>query len=104
MWEFAIEQAKKLSFYYENHSFNYAMLSAMHKRIAGFYTNIIDEVRASPEYFRVGFYGRGFPKFIQNSQFIYRGLDFENLQSFNERLSGKFNFNIILYYLQVYLF
>ena len=89
MWEFAIEQAKKLSLYYKDNSFNYNMLSAMHKRIAVFYSNIVEEVRASPEYFRVGFYGRGFPKFIQNSQFIYRGLEYENLQSFNERLSGN---------------
>lgn len=89
MWEYAIEQAKKLTQYYETQSFSFSSLASMYNRIASFYSKIIDEVRPSPEYFRVAFYGMGFPQFIQNSQFIYRGLDFENLQSFNERLSGK---------------
>eukprot|EP00800_Vazella_pourtalesii_P011037 TRINITY_DN2667_c1_g1_i1.p1 TRINITY_DN2667_c1_g1~~TRINITY_DN2667_c1_g1_i1.p1 ORF type:complete len:1797 (+),score=87.02 TRINITY_DN2667_c1_g1_i1:526-5391(+) len=90
MWEYAIEQAKKLTQYYETQSFSFSSLASMYNRIASFYSKIIDEVRPSPEYFRVAFYGMGFPQFIQNSQFIYRGLDFENLQSFNERLSVEF--------------
>ena len=30
------------------------------------YDNILQEVRPVPAYFRVAFYGRGFPAFLQN--------------------------------------
>ena len=89
MWELSIEQAKKLVHHYEKSSFDYEKLSRTYEQIGSFFSKILKEVRPNPEYFRVAFYGRGFPKFIQNSQFIYRGLDFENLQSFNDRLSSK---------------
>lgn len=32
------------------------------------YKNIMTEQRAEPEYFRVGFYGKGFPTFLQVSE------------------------------------
>jgi len=35
------------------------------KTIARFYSNIVREIRAELEYFRVGFYGAGFPPFLK---------------------------------------
>jgi dedicator of cytokinesis protein 1 len=66
MWECALEVCKELVLQYEKETFDYIQLSALHKKMAIFYSNIIDQMRAEPEYFRVGFYGRGFPAFLQN--------------------------------------
>jgi dedicator of cytokinesis protein 1 len=35
---------------------------------------------------RVAFYGRGFPAFLQNKVFIYRGRGFERLPDFQARM------------------
>lgn len=35
------------------------------KTIARLYSNIVREIRAELEYFRVGFYGAGFPPFLK---------------------------------------
>ena len=49
----------------------------------------MSEIRAEPEYFRVGFFG-GFPPFLKNKVFIYRGLEYEKLADFNARFSAQF--------------
>lgn len=54
------------------------------------------EIRAEPEYFRVGFFG-GFPPFLKGKVFIYRGLEYEKLADFNARLSTQFpNAKVVL--------
>lgn len=45
--------------------------------------------RAPCEYYRVGFFGQGFPEFLRNKQFIYRGAECEKLESFNTRLQSQ---------------
>ena len=47
-------------------------------------------MRPDPEYFRVAFYGRGFPAFLQNKIFVYRGKGFERLSDFTARLQDQF--------------
>lgn len=59
------------------------------KTISRFYSNILCEIRAEPEYFRVGFYG-GFPPFLKNKVFIFRGHEYEKLSDFNARMSTQF--------------
>ena len=62
------------------------------------------EIRAEPEYFRVGFFG-GFPPFLKGKVFIYRGLEYEKLADFNARLSAQFpNAKVVLihYYVVEY--
>lgn len=71
------------------------------------------QIRPEPEYFRVGFFGKGFPLFVrvsififvvvveitsiavlyelfQNKQFVYRGLEYERIGAFTQRLQTEF--------------
>jgi len=54
-----------------------------------FYSNILNEIRAESEYFRVGFFG-GFPPFLKNKVFIFRGHEYEKLSDFNTRITTQF--------------
>jgi len=49
-----------------------------------------EEVERCPEYFRVDFIGRGFPSFLQNKTFIYRGRGFERRGEFVIRIMDQF--------------
>ena len=57
---------------------------------AEFYENVMTRLRAEPEYFRVAFYGRSFPKFLQNKVFVYRGRGYERLPEFQSRILDQF--------------
>ena len=71
-WEHAIPLCKELAHIYEYKVFDYAKLSRILKRQASLYEKVIstsgeDALRLDPEYFRVGFYGKGFPLFLRVS-------------------------------------
>ncbi|PSN51994.1 Dedicator of cytokinesis protein 1 [Blattella germanica] len=85
MWECALTICKELVIQYEEEIFDYGHLSSLLKSMAGLYDNIIKQMRPEPEYFRVAFYGRGFPAFLQNKVFIYRGKEYERLSDFSSR-------------------
>jgi hypothetical protein len=89
MWECGIQQCKAIASQLETVTYNFEKLSDIHKTIARFYHSIIHELRAEPEYFRVGFFG-GFPQFLKNKVFIFRGQEFEKLAEFNGRLITTF--------------
>lgn len=90
MWEYAIEKCKELARQYEQETFEYERLSELHRRLADFYDNIMKHARPEPEYFRVGYYGKGFPQFLQNKVFVYRGKEYERLADFNARIINEF--------------
>ncbi|KAK3095553.1 hypothetical protein FSP39_016043 [Pinctada imbricata] len=90
MWEKGIELCKELVRLYEEELFDYERLSVIMRRQAGLYECIIKELRADPEYFRVGYFGMGFPSFLQNKVFIYRGKEYERLSDFNARMQALF--------------
>lgn len=90
MWEFAIKKCQELAEQCEQETFDYERLSDLHNRMAVFYDDIMKKARAEPEYFRVAYYGRGFPKFLQNKVFIYRGKEYERLDDFNNRILNEF--------------
>ncbi len=90
MWERALRLCKELVTQYEEETYEYAKLEGMHQKIAGFYNSIMNELRPDPEYFRVAFYGRGFPAFLQNKVFVYRGKGFERLPEFQGRILDQF--------------
>ena len=60
------------------------------------------EIRAEPEYFRVGFFG-GFPPFLKGKVFIYRGLEYEKLADFNARLSTQFPNAKVVFMLSLFI-
>ncbi|XP_072385409.1 dedicator of cytokinesis protein 2 isoform X1 [Diabrotica undecimpunctata] len=90
MWECAIKKCQELAEQYEQETFDYERLSDLHTRMAVFYDDIMKKARAEPEYFRVGYYGKGFPQFLRNKVFIYRGKEYERLADFNARILNEF--------------
>jgi dedicator of cytokinesis protein 1 len=90
MWECAIKKCQELAGQFELETFDYDQLSELHKRMSTFYDDIMKKCRAQPEYFRVGYFGRGFPQFLQNKVFIYRGKEYERLADFNARILNEF--------------
>uniref|UniRef100_A0A8C4V4C9 Dedicator of cytokinesis protein 2 n=1 Tax=Falco tinnunculus TaxID=100819 RepID=A0A8C4V4C9_FALTI len=89
MWEEAIHICKELADQYESEVFNYEMLSDI-LREAKFYEKILKVLRPSPDYFAVGYYGQGFPTFLRNKVFIYRGKEYERREDFEMQLLSPF--------------
>uniref|UniRef100_A0A8C3KG42 Dedicator of cytokinesis protein 2 n=1 Tax=Calidris pygmaea TaxID=425635 RepID=A0A8C3KG42_9CHAR len=89
MWEEAIHICKELAEQYESEVFDYEMLSDI-LREAKFYEKILKVLRPSPDYFAVGYYGQGFPTFLRNKVFIYRGKEYERREDFEMRLLSPF--------------
>ncbi|XP_066246456.1 dedicator of cytokinesis protein 3 isoform X2 [Euwallacea similis] len=89
-WEKGIPLLKELANLYETIFFDYKQLSDILKCQAKFYDNILTQLRPEPEYFRVGFYGLSFPLFVRNKQFVYRGLEYERIGAFTQRLQTEF--------------
>uniref|UniRef100_A0A8D2NUU0 Dedicator of cytokinesis 5 n=1 Tax=Zosterops lateralis melanops TaxID=1220523 RepID=A0A8D2NUU0_ZOSLA len=90
MWEKAIQLSKELADMYENKIFDYEGLGNLLKKRATFYENIMKAMRPQPEYFAVGYYGQGFPSFLRNKIFIYRGKEYERREDFNLKLLTQF--------------
>lgn len=88
-WELCIQLCKELAYEYENTLYDYNKLSDILQRQATFAENIVKKERCFTEYFRVGFYGRGFPASNRNRQYIYRGLEWEKMPSFVERMQNR---------------
>ena len=65
MWEKGIELCKELAQQYETETFDYSQLSLILKKQADFYDCILKQMRPEPEYYKVGYYGQGFPGFLQ---------------------------------------
>ncbi|PNI80424.1 DOCK3 isoform 2 [Pan troglodytes] len=60
------------------------------KMEASYYDNIMEQQRLEPEFFRVGFYGRKFPFFLRNKEYVCRGHDYERLEAFQQRMLSEF--------------
>ncbi|KGM00242.1 Dedicator of cytokinesis protein 2, partial [Charadrius vociferus] len=90
MWEEAIHICKELAEQYESEVFDYEMLSDILQREAKFYEKILKVLRPNPDYFAVGYYGQGFPTFLRNKVFIYRGKEYERREDFEMRLLSPF--------------
>ncbi|XP_048474451.1 dedicator of cytokinesis protein 5-like [Rhincodon typus] len=90
MWENAIKLCKELASMYEMEVFEYEELSHLLKQQATFYQNIMNAMRPLPEYFAVGYYGQGFPSFLRNKMFIYRGKEYERYEDFRLKLTTQF--------------
>ncbi|XP_040294828.1 dedicator of cytokinesis protein 1 [Bufo bufo] len=90
MWEEAIALGKELAEQYENEMFDYEQLSELLKKQAQFFESIVKVIRPKPDYFAVGYFGQGFPTFIRNKVFIYRGKEYERREDFETRLLTQF--------------
>uniref|UniRef100_A0A672TGD6 Dedicator of cytokinesis 2 n=1 Tax=Strigops habroptila TaxID=2489341 RepID=A0A672TGD6_STRHB len=90
MWEEAIALCKELAEQYEKEVFDYELLSQNLIQQAKFYENIMKILRPKPDYFAVGYYGQGFPTFLRNKVFIYRGKEYERREDFQAQLMSQF--------------
>ncbi|XP_076431574.1 dedicator of cytokinesis protein 3 isoform X1 [Peromyscus maniculatus bairdii] len=88
-WEFGIPLCRELACQYES-LYDYQSLSWIRKMEASYYDNIIEQQRLEPEFFRVGFYGRKFPFFLRNKEYVCRGHDYERLEAFQQRMLSEF--------------
>lgn len=88
-WELCIQLCKTLAYEYETTLYDFVKLSDILQRQATLAENIVKKERCFTEYFRVGFYGRGFPASNRNRQYIYRGLEWEKMPSFVERMQNR---------------
>ncbi|XP_067619455.1 dedicator of cytokinesis protein 1 isoform X2 [Eurosta solidaginis] len=86
MFECAIDMCKILAQEYENEIYDYLKLAKLLTKMAQFFEKILNELRHTSEYFRVCFYGLGFPRFLQNKAFIFRGEEYERLSDFCSRI------------------
>ncbi|KAI9593307.1 hypothetical protein BDF19DRAFT_415419 [Syncephalis fuscata] len=89
-WELAIELCRELAYHYEHTVFDYPRLSDMLRQQAALHEDIVNKERYFSEYFRVGFYGKTFPSGLRNKQYIYRGLEWEKIGAFCERIQNKY--------------
>uniref|UniRef100_A0A8C9UB20 Dedicator of cytokinesis 4 n=1 Tax=Scleropages formosus TaxID=113540 RepID=A0A8C9UB20_SCLFO len=88
-WENGIILCRELADQYEAY-YDYRNLSKMRMMEASLYDKIMDQQRLEPEFFRVGFYGKKFPFFLRNKEFVCRGHDYERLEAFQQRMLNEF--------------
>ncbi|EPQ13569.1 Dedicator of cytokinesis protein 4 [Myotis brandtii] len=88
-WENGIVLCRKIAEQYESY-YDYRNLSKMRMMEASLYDKIMDQQRLEPEFFRVGFYGKKFPFFLRNKEFVCRGHDYERLEAFQQRMLTEF--------------
>jgi dedicator of cytokinesis protein 3 len=69
-WEIAIEISKELQQQYEQSVFDYKRNSELLSHQATLYDSIASDPRAYAPFFRVGYYGRGFPVRFSLSVFL----------------------------------
>ncbi|KFB45954.1 AGAP004320-PA-like protein [Anopheles sinensis] len=89
MWECAIDLCKELAQQYENEVYDYLSLAELYKKMSQFYENILRTTRYESIYYRVTFFGAGFPEFLRNRAFVYRGNEYEDAGSFNMRILSQ---------------
>ncbi|XP_052752869.1 dedicator of cytokinesis protein 1 [Galleria mellonella] len=86
-WELAVEIFKELVNVYEEEALGYAVLADLHGHLASLYSSIMTTQRCHPSYFRVIYYGKGFPEHLTVEHgFVYRGNEYQQLSDFTERL------------------
>ncbi|KAI1293752.1 Dedicator of cytokinesis protein 1 [Halotydeus destructor] len=90
LWEEGLKICKELLVQYELELYDYHQVASLLQRMSTFYDNIMKQVRLEPEYFRVSYYGKGFPLFMQNKTFVFRGKPCEKLDEFQVRLINQF--------------
>lgn len=90
MWEASLPLFKELIHLHDSETYDYSSLAELLKKQANFFDNIMKQIRPEPEYFRVAFYGRGFPGFVQNKVFVFRGKEYERLDEFSGRMQNIF--------------
>lgn len=88
-WEKALELSKILRGIYET-EYELEKLYTFLRKQADLYENIIKVERYECKYYLVGFYGRGFPRLLQNKRFVFRSEQLEQIMTFRQRVENWF--------------
>ena len=88
-WETALTICKELQHEYETRTFDYARLSELLALQGSLYASIAKGERQFGDYFRVAFFGAGWPVSVSGKQFVYRAAPLEKLGQFREKLQNK---------------
>ncbi|KAJ3267422.1 hypothetical protein HK104_005917, partial [Borealophlyctis nickersoniae] len=89
-WERAAEMLSELGCEYQRGAWDFWKLSEMLARQSGVYAKIVGVERYYPNYYRVGFYGKGFSTALRGKEFVYRGGDWEKIGPFCERVLSRY--------------
>lgn len=91
LWEAAVPLCRELIDMYQFRTFEYAKLAQVFTKLSTYFNNISDgNKRSHPEYFRVTFYGCGFPQCIRDATMVYRGKPYEKLSEFQATILNKY--------------
>lgn len=91
VWEAAVPLCRELIDIYQFKTYQYDKLAQILQKLSNYFSNITEPgQRSDPEYFRVTFYGLGFPKTLQNATMIYRGKPYEKLGDFQNTMLCKY--------------
>ena len=90
MWERALPVLSTLRAQFEHHLFDYTAVGRVLEKEAQFYRHMGSTQRLFPEYFRVGYYGKGFGKHLQNHEYIHCGQLLERMDTFRSRMLKRF--------------
>lgn len=86
-WEKGLPLLRELATLYEVKLCDYARLAYCLRTHATFLDSILEQLRPEPEYFRVGFYGKGCPLFVRVSKCVivvfYMSLSHLKIKIFN---------------------
>lgn len=89
-WEMSIDVLKELIPVYEKILYDYDKLAECHYKMGELYKKINTSIRTESHYFLVGFYGKGFPDYLVNRKFVFRGEALEMHSQFKEKLMNNF--------------
>ncbi|XP_015793034.1 dedicator of cytokinesis protein 2 [Tetranychus urticae] len=89
-WEEGLKVCKDLIIKYEKDILDYVQLSHLYQKMSTLYDHIVKQIRIKRDYYRVAYYGKGFPAFLRNKVFIHRGKPYERLGEFTKRLMDMF--------------
>lgn len=95
MWECAISACKELVIQCESLTYHYTKMSMLLQHMSIFYENIMKKHRVEPVYYRISYYGRGFPFYLQNKIIIYKGKEFERRSDVIQNILVSFPDSII---------
>lgn len=88
-WEKALELSKILRGIYDS-EYELEKLFSFLRKQANLCENIIKLERYECKYFLVGLYGKGFPRLLQNKQFVFRSEPLEQIMTFRQRIESWF--------------
>lgn len=85
-WDSALASYRELSNQYELAQYDFAKLARTQRSMATIYETIARGEWQAPRYFRVMYYGLGFPTSLRDRQFIFEGDSSERQSTFADRM------------------